>query len=91
MSSERDVLICNAKGLHARAAAQFVKTVGLFSATVTVTRDGTVADGRSVMNLLILAAPKGSTITIQATGDDAEAAMEALVRLVENGFGEDHD
>jgi phosphocarrier protein len=83
------VTIVNQLGLHARAAAKFVHLATKYTARVKVTRQGREMDGKSIMGLLLLAAAKGSTITIVADGADAQAALEALVALVRTGFGED--
>jgi phosphocarrier protein HPr len=85
----RDLLITNKKGLHARASAKFVQTVERFDADVTVTRCGETVGGRSIMGLLTLGAAQGTTITVTAAGDDAEACLGALSELVATRFGED--
>jgi phosphocarrier protein HPr len=85
----RDLLIVNKKGLHARASAKFVQTVERFEADVTVTRCGETVGGRSIMGLLTLGAAQGTTITVCATGEDAEACLGAISTLVESRFGED--
>lgn len=84
-----EVTIVNKKGLHARASAQFVRCAAGFNAEVKVTRDGHTVGGTSIMGLMMLAAGQGQTIVIECEGAEAEAAMEALIRLVEAGFGED--
>lgn len=81
--------ILNKRGLHARAAAKFVKTASAFSAQITVSRAGQDVSGHSIMGLMMLAASPGSEIEINCSGDDAEAALEALVDLVANKFEED--
>ena len=81
--------IVNRKGLHARASAKFVQTVERFDAEVTVTRCGETVGGRSIMGLLTLAAAQGTTITVTAEGDDAEAVLDALGALLANRFGEE--
>jgi len=86
---ERTVTIVNQLGLHARAAAKFVHLATRYTARVKVTRQGREMDGKSIMGLLLLAAARGSSITIAVDGVDAEAALDALVALVEGGFGED--
>ena len=86
---EESVTIVNQLGLHARAAAKFVHLATRYSSRVKVTRQGREMDGKSIMGLLLLAAAKGSTITIAADGVDAAAALEALVALVRAGFGEE--
>jgi len=86
---ERELKIVNARGLHARAAAKLVKTAERFDAEITVCHDGQTVSANSVMDLLLLAAAKGSTIIVQASGPQAEAALEAIGELVANRFGED--
>ena len=85
----RELKITNKKGLHARASARFVQTVQQFNATVQVTRCGETAGGDSIMSLLMLAAPFGSTILVSAMGNEAEAALDALQKLLAEGFGEE--
>ena len=85
----REVRIVNKKGLHARASAKFVQTAEQFNAAIIVTRGNETVGGTSIMGLMMLAAATGSTITIQATGKQAQAALDALVALVENRFGEE--
>jgi phosphocarrier protein HPr len=84
-----DVLICNRKGLHARASAKFVKCAETFNANIHVTRDGQTVGGTSIMGLMMLGASQGTTIHIAADGPEAPEAIEALVALVQDGFGED--
>ena len=81
--------ICNQKGLHARAAARFVKTAAQFGAEVTVRKNGTSVSGRSIMGLMMLAAASGTVIEISAIGHDAAMAVETLARLIECKFDED--
>ena len=85
---ERRVGIKNPLGLHARAAAQFVKTASQFSSKVTVSKDGNTIDGKSILGILFLAATSGSELTITAIGDDAQKAVDALVKLVSSGFAD---
>jgi len=85
----REVLVVNQLGIHARAAAKFVHVATRFQARVRVARDARVMDGKSIMGILLLAASRGSTITITADGGDEGEALEALVALVASGFGED--
>ena len=85
----REMAIVNKKGLHARASAKFVQTVERFDSEVTVTRCGETVGGRSIMGLLTLGAAKGTTITVTARGDDADACLGALANLVQTRFGED--
>jgi phosphocarrier protein HPr len=89
MAATRVVEIVNERGLHARASAKFVKLAAAFDAEVTVTRDGTTVDARSIMGLMMLAAGLGSTIEIAAAGPEAQPALDALVELVEGRFDED--
>ena len=80
--------IRNRLGLHARAAALFVKKAGEYDSEVWVEKDGTRVNGKSIMGLLMLACPLGSGIMVRAEGDDEVQAFEALKNLVEDGFGE---
>ena len=89
MAATRVVEIVNERGLHARASAKFVKLAAAFDAEVTVTRDGTTVDARSIMGLMMLAAGLGSTIEIAAEGPEAQPALDALVELVQGRFDED--
>ena len=84
------VTICNRKGLHARASAKFVKCAETFDANVRVMRDGNAVDGTSIMGLMMLAASPGTVITIEADGPEAPEAIDALVALVQSGFGEEN-
>ena len=78
----------NRAGMHARPAAEFVKLAGGFAATVTIEKDGLEVNGKSIMGVLMLAAEQGSTLKLTASGEDAEAAVEALADLVKRGFEE---
>jgi phosphocarrier protein HPr len=80
--------IKNKLGLHARAAALLVQTVNRFSAQVTLSKDGQSTDGRSILGVLTLAAPQGTRIEVEATGDDAEQAVKAVEKLVNKKFNE---
>jgi len=82
------VTVVNQLGLHARAAARFVHLATRFESQVTVGRDSKVMDGKSIMGILLLAASRGTTITVTADGPDEATAVDALVELVESGFGE---
>jgi len=86
---EAEVAIVNSLGVHARPAAEFVKTAGRFNAAVTVRKDGLEVNGKSIMGMMMLAAECGSSLFIRADGDDAEEALEALKTLIAAGFGED--
>ena len=84
----RTVMIVNERGLHARAAAKFVKLLDGFEVTVTVERGGMSVDGRSIMGLMMFGAGPGSEIQLSAVGPQAEAAMTALTDLIARGFDE---
>lgn len=86
--TERTVRVSNKYGLHARPAAEFVKLAGRFQATIWVRKRDVEVNGKSIMGVMMLAAENGSDLVIRASGPDAENAVESLVRLVENGFGE---
>ena len=85
----REVEIVNKKGLHARASAKFVQTAEQFDAEITVSRGHESVGGTSIMGLMMLAAAPGTTITISATGNEAQEAVDALAALVSSRFGED--
>jgi len=87
--TSRTVTVTNQLGLHARAAARFVHLATRFTSQVRVARDTKVMDGKSIMGILLLAAARGTRLTISADGQDEADAVEALVRLVESGFGEE--
>ena len=84
-----EVPITNKRGLHARASAKFVTLASSFDAEVIVTHDGNSVPGTSIMGLMMLAAAIGDTITISATGPQAEEAVHRLANLVRDKFGED--
>ncbi len=88
-SFNRELLIVNRKGLHARATAKFVQCVEQFEAEITVSRLGETVGGTSIMGILTLGAGIGTTIMVTAKGKDSEQAMEAIAALVANRFGED--
>jgi len=85
---EDRVEIVNLLGLHARAAARFVRTATRYGASVTVSKDGTTTDGKSILGILFLAAAVGSQIVIAVDGDDEDDALKALVALVADGLDE---
>ncbi|MDQ6736596.1 MAG: HPr family phosphocarrier protein [Gemmatimonadota bacterium] len=85
---ERTVTIVNKNGVHARPAAEIVKTAGRFASNITIVRDDLEVNGKSIMGVMMLAAECGAQITLRATGDDAESAIEALAQLVAAKFGE---
>ena len=86
--STRELEIVNRLGLHARAAARFVEVARAHQAEVRVQLDPRTANGKSIMGLMMLAAARGSRITVMATGADARQAIEALAELVAHRFGE---
>lgn len=86
----RDLTIVNKRGLHARASAKFVRLVEKFDADIHVRKDGFAVTGDSIMGLLLLAAARGETIHVSATGVDAEAALSAIEELICCGFEEDN-
>ena len=88
-SHRRTCLIANRRGLHARAAANFVKIASQFEASVAVSCNGTRVSGHSILGLMMLAAGPGTEIEIETTGSDASAALTALAKLVDSGFDED--
>lgn len=89
METGRRVLITNKRGLHARASAKFVTMTAAFDARVEVVKDGASVVGTSIMGLMMLAAGPGDEIEIRTSGPQAEAALAALVELVEGKFGEE--
>ena len=86
----KKVKIENLKGLHARATANFVKLADTFKCDIFVEKNGFEVSGKSIMGLLMLAAPLGETLVIKAKGEDAAQAVQALSRLVKNKFGEEN-
>lgn len=91
LSLRRTVTVVNARGLHARAAAKFVKLAAEFEAEIEVARDKTRVAGSSIMGLMMLAAAPGTRLEISAAGPDAAAALDALAALVERKFDEDRE
>ena len=88
-AARREVRIVNARGLHARASAQFVNMASALPVTIEVEKDGHRVTGTSIMGLMMLGAARGDSIVIHVRGDGAEEALEQLVGLVESKFGED--
>lgn len=84
----RTIVICNQRGLHARASARFIAEADKFQSAITVARDGETVMADSIMELLMLGAGHGAEVTIGADGPDAEIAIETLSALVGDGFGE---
>lgn len=89
MSVSKNLVIKNRKGLHARAAAAFVKVAEKYDACIEVEKSGQKVSGCSIMGLMLLAAAMGTTITIYADGQDEEDAINELSKLVDDKFGED--
>lgn len=85
----RSIVVSNQLGLHARAAAKFVHMATRYTSHIRVGREGKVMDGKSIMGILLLAAARGTTLTISADGPDEDAALDALCGLVASGFGEE--
>lgn len=85
----QEFVIVNRLGLHARAAAQLVQTANQFKSDVTIEKDGVEVNGKSIMGLLMLAAPQGVAIKVTVVGEDAAAAMTSIGTLINDGFGED--
>jgi len=85
----REFLIINKRGLHARASAKFVQTVGRFEAEVAVSRDGMTVGGMSIMGLMMLAASPGCSVEVSASGPQATEALDALEQLIADRFGEE--
>ena len=85
----RSVTVVNQLGLHARAAARFVHLASRFRSQIRVKAGEKLMDGKSIMGILLLAAARGTVITLTADGPDEEAAVEALFSLVQSGFGEE--
>ena len=86
---QKSFTIVNRLGLHARAAAQLVQTANRFKSEVLIEKDDIEVNGKSIMGILLLAAPKGTEISLTVNGDDETDAMDALSKLIEDGFGED--
>jgi phosphocarrier protein HPr len=85
---EKEILIRNKLGLHARAAVKFVNLANRYGASVKVIKDDTEIDGKSILGILTLAAVQGSAIMLRVSGKDQEEAMRALTALVKDKFGE---
>ncbi len=85
----RTVVIRNAQGVHARPADMFVKRAAQFQATIEVIKDNERVDGKSILAMLMLAAVAGTELRLEATGVDAQAAIDSLAELVDQGFGEE--
>ena len=88
MTETRTLKLKNKLGMHARAAANFVKTAQQFKSGIYVEHNGQTVDGRSILDILTLACPHGGMLTIKAEGIDASEAIDELEKLIENKFGE---
>ena len=89
MSITKELEIQNIKGVHARAAAAFVKLAETFSSKIEVERIGMVVSGLSIMGLMMLSASKGTTIKVTASGSDEKKAMQEITKLIDSKFGEE--
>ena len=87
---ERTVTIQNKNGLHARPAAEIVKTAAKFKCEITLIREDLEVNGKSIMGVMMLAAEYGSQLVIRCDGSDEQAALDALAALIESKFGESH-
>lgn len=85
---QREVRIMNKLGIHARPAAEIVKAAGKFKCSITIIRDDLEVNAKSIMGVMMLAAECGATVTLRATGDDAEAALDAIAAVIAAKFGE---
>jgi len=85
---QRDVEVVNKLGLHARASAKLTQVAGQFQSEIWLTRNGRRVNGKSIMGVMMLAANKGSTLSIETSGADEEAAIDALTQLIHDKFGE---
>jgi phosphocarrier protein HPr len=86
--AERSVTIVNKNGLHARPAAEIVKTASKFTSDIIIVRDELEVNGKSIMGVMMLAAECGAEVTLRATGPDESAAVEAIAKLISSKFGE---
>lgn len=85
---QREIEIINKLGLHARASAKLTQTAGQFTSEVWISRDDRKVNAKSIMGVMMLAAAKGATVTIETTGTDEAQAMSALIALISDKFGE---
>ena len=85
---KKDLLIENKLGLHARAAAQIVRTATGFNSKILLSKDGIEVDGKSIMGIMMMAAARGTTVLVSAEGDDEDKAMEGMEKLFKEKFGE---
>ena len=85
---QRDIKILNKLGIHARPAAEIVKAAGKFKSSITIIRDDLEVNAKSIMGVMMLAAEHGATVTLRATGEDAEAALDTIAAVIAAKFGE---
>jgi len=85
----RDFKISNKLGLHARPSAQLTQAASRFAADIHISRNGRRVNAKSIMGVMMLAAGQGSTVTVEADGEDAEQALQAIGQLIADGFGEE--
>ena len=85
---ERDIEITNRLGLHARASAKLTQTASKFTCDVWISRNGRRVNGKSIMGVMMLAAARGTQVHLETRGSDEDAAMQAMVELIESKFGE---
>lgn len=85
---KQEILIINKLGLHARASTKLTQTASQFKSDIWIERNGRRVNAKSIMGVMMLAASKGSNVSLEATGEDESAAIEALVELINNRFGE---
>jgi phosphocarrier protein len=85
---KRELLIENKLGLHARAAAQIVKTASGYSSRILLSKDGVEVDGKSIMGIMMMAAARGTTVLVQTDGGDEDRALDGMEKLFKNKFGE---
>ncbi|MDX2183637.1 MAG: HPr family phosphocarrier protein [Gemmatimonadaceae bacterium] len=88
MTAERIIVVKNRAGIHARPAAELVKTAARFASEITIARDDVEVNGKSIMGVMMLAAEQGAELILRARGPDADAALDALVLVVDSKFGE---
>ena len=86
--AERTVRVVNKNGVHARPAAEIVKCAARFKSEITLVRDDLEVNGKSIMGVMMLAAERGAELTVRAKGADEDAAVQAIVELIDGGFGE---
>ena len=86
--AERSAQIVNKQGIHARPAAEIVKTASRFKSNIVIVRDDLEVNAKSIMGVMMLAAEHGSSVAIRADGEDAEPALDAICKVIADGFGE---